>query len=107
MTTPDELLSADTLLDANDIVRYETLALSHILTDHWSPYHDIACIVYQDDDFYEVSHNIAMGCWKCASMDDVITMDEVLDSLLDVELYFLHNISKEKKPRGSGMKEIG
>jgi hypothetical protein len=105
MTTPDELPSADTVLDANDIVGYGALALSHILANHWSPYRDIACIVYQDDDFYEVSHNIVMGCWKRASMVDVITMDEVLDSLLDVELYSLPNFSKERKPRGPGMKE--
>jgi hypothetical protein len=105
MTTPDKLPIADTVLDANDIVRYGTLALSHILTDHLSPYHDIACIIYQADDFYEVSHNIVMGCWKRASMGDVITMDEVLDSLLDVELYSLPNISKGRKSRGPGMKE--
>jgi hypothetical protein len=46
-----------------------------------------------------------MGCRKRASVGDVITMDEVIDSLLDVELYSLLNISKEKKPRGPGMKE--
>jgi hypothetical protein len=105
MTTPDEPPSADTLLDANRIVWYGLLVLSRILTYQWSPYHDIACIAYQSDDLYEVSHNIVMGCWKRVSMGDVVTMDEMLDSLLDVELYFLPNISKERNPRGPGMKE--
>jgi hypothetical protein len=94
MTMPDELPSADTVFDANDIVQYGTLALSHISTDHWSPYHNIAGIVYQDDDFYGVSHNIVVGCWKRAYMGDVITKDELLDCLLDVDLYSLPNISK-------------
>jgi hypothetical protein len=105
MMTPDELPSTDTVLNANDIVQYGTLALSHILADHWRPYHDIAGTVYQADDFYEVSHNIVMGCWKLASMGDVIKMDELLDFFVDVELYSLPNISKTRKPRGPGMKE--
>jgi hypothetical protein len=45
-----------------------------------------------------------MGCWKRASLGDVITMDEVLDSLLDVELYSLPNILKERNNRGPEMK---
>jgi hypothetical protein len=61
MTAPDELPSADTVLDAKDIFQYGTLALSRILTDHWSPYHHIAGIVYQADNSYEVSHDIVMG----------------------------------------------
>jgi hypothetical protein len=38
-------------------------------------------------------------------MGDVIKMDELLHCLLDVELYPLPNISKERKPRGPGMKD--
>jgi hypothetical protein len=66
--TPGELPSADTVIDSNNIVKYDNLALSHILTDCWSPYHDIADIVYEAEDFHEVSHNIVMGCWKCTSI---------------------------------------
>jgi hypothetical protein len=57
------------------------------------------------DDFYEVSHSIVMGCWKRASMGDVITIDEVLDGLLDVEMYTLPNILKERRPCVPGMKK--
>jgi hypothetical protein len=46
-----------------------------------------------------------MGYWKRASMGDVITMDELLDCLLDVEEYSLPDTSKQWKPRGPGMKE--
>jgi hypothetical protein len=59
---PDELPSKDTFSDSNNIVQYGTLTISHIITEHWSPYHDIADIVYEADDFYEVSHNIVMWC---------------------------------------------
>jgi hypothetical protein len=88
-TMPDELPSADTVLDSNDIVKYGTLGVSHLLTDRWSPCHDIAGIVYEADDFYDVSHNIVMGCWKHAYMGDVVTMDELLDCVLDMEDYSL------------------
>jgi hypothetical protein len=99
MTTPDELPNADTVLDASDILQYGTLALSHILTDRWSPYHDIAGIVYQADDFMRFHTTLLWGA------GNLCLMDELLDCLLDVELYSLPNISKERKPRGPGMKE--
>jgi hypothetical protein len=46
-----------------------------------------------------------MGCWKRAYMGDGITMDELLGCLLGVELYSLPAISKQRNPRGPGMKE--
>jgi hypothetical protein len=54
---PDELPSADTLLNLNDIGKYGSLALLHVLTDHWIPYRYIACIVYEADGFYEVTQH--------------------------------------------------
>jgi hypothetical protein len=47
MTVFDELPKADFMLDANDIVKYGTVALAHCLLDHCSPYHDLAGIVYE------------------------------------------------------------
>jgi hypothetical protein len=38
-------------------------------------------------------------------MRDVITMDELLDYVLDVEEYSFPNTSKHRQPRGPGMKE--
>jgi hypothetical protein len=69
------------------------------------PYRYIADIVYEADDFYEVSQNIALGCWKCAYMGDVITMYELLGCLLDVEEYPFPCTSKHWKPRGPRKKE--
>jgi hypothetical protein len=104
MMTPDDPPNANPVLDSNGIVKYGPSALSHILTDRWSPYHDIVGIIYEADDFYEVSHNIVMWCWKHASMGDVTTMDELQDYLLVVEEYSLPDTSKQRKPHGSGMK---
>jgi hypothetical protein len=69
------------------------------------PLPQYCCIVYEADDFYEVSHNIVMGCWKRASIGDFVTIDELLDCLLDVEDYSLPVTSKQWKLHGPGMKE--
>ena len=105
MTISDDLPKADAVLDANDVVKFGTVALAHCLADRWCPYHDLAGIVYEAEDFYQTSHSIVMRCWKRVSVGDRITMEDLLDALLDVEEYDLTKTTKHRKSRGPGMKE--
>jgi hypothetical protein len=60
--------------------------------------------VYEVDDFYTVLHSIITACWKRASKGDKITIDELLEYLLDVEEYSLPKVTKPRRARGPGMK---
>jgi hypothetical protein len=104
MTVYKDLPKGDDILTANDIVKYGSVVFSCCHGDKSSPYHAIAGIVYEADDFYTVLHSIIMACWKRASKGDNITMDELLEYLLDVEEYSLPKVTKPMRARGAGMK---
>jgi hypothetical protein len=104
MTLYKGLTKGGYILTANDIVKYGSVVFSCFHGDKSSPYHDISGIVYEADDFYTVLHSIIMACWKRASKGDKITMDELLEYLLDVEEYSLPKVTKPRRARGAGMK---
>jgi hypothetical protein len=85
MTLYKDLPKGDAILTANDIVKYGSMVFSSFHGDISSPYHGIADIVYEADDFYTVLHSIIMACWKRAPKGDNITTDELIEYLLDVE----------------------
>jgi hypothetical protein len=85
MTLYKDLPKGDDILTANDIVKYGSMVFSSCHGDISRPYHDIAGIVYEEDDFYTVLHSIIMACWKRASKGENITSDELIEYLLDVE----------------------
>jgi hypothetical protein len=85
-------------------VKYGSVVFSSCHGDTSSHYHDIAAIVYEANDFYTVIHSIIMACWKRASKGEKITMDELLEYLLDVEEYSLPKVTKPRRARGPGMK---
>jgi hypothetical protein len=78
-------------------VKYGTVALAHCLLDRWSPYHDLAVIVYEADNFYQKAHTIVMRWWKRASIGDHITLEELVDALLDVEEYVFPETANHRK----------
>jgi hypothetical protein len=104
MTLYKDLPKGGDILTANDIVKYGSVVFSSCHGDISSHYHDIAGILYEADEFYTVLHSIIMACWKRASKGDNITMDELLEYLLDVEEYSLPNVTKPRRARGPGMK---
>jgi hypothetical protein len=63
MTLYKDLPKGDDILTANGIVKYGSMVFSCCHGDISSPYHDIAGIVYEADDFYTVLHSIIMACW--------------------------------------------
>jgi hypothetical protein len=99
-----DLPKGDDILTANDIVKYGSVVFSSFHGDISIPYHYIAGIVYEADDFYTVLHSIIMACWKRASKGEKITMDELLEYLLDVEENSLPKVTKPRRARGPGMK---
>jgi hypothetical protein len=104
MTLFKDLSKGDDILSTNDIVKYGSVVFSCCHGDTSSPYHDIAGIFYEVDDFYTVLHTIIMGCWKIALIGDKITMDELLEYLLDLEEYYLPKVIKPRMSRGTGKK---
>jgi hypothetical protein len=104
MTLYKDLPKGDDILTANDIVKYGSMVFSSCHGDISSPYHDIAGIVYEADDFYTGIHSIIMACWKRASKGYKIKMDELIEYLLDVEEYSLPKVTKPRRARGPGMK---
>jgi hypothetical protein len=104
MTLYKDLPKRGDILTANDIVKYGSVVFSSCHGDKFSPYYDIAGIVCEVDNFYTVLHSIIMACWKRASQGGNITMDELLEYLLDVEQYSLPKVMKPRRARGAGMK---
>jgi hypothetical protein len=47
MALYDELPKADFVLDANDVMKYGTVALDHCISDRCSRYHNLEEIVYE------------------------------------------------------------
>jgi hypothetical protein len=104
MTLYKDLPKGDAILTANDIVMYGSMVFSSCHGDISSPYHDTTGIVTEAEDFYAVLHSIIMVCWKRASKGDKITMDELIEHLLDAEEYSLPKVTKTRRARGPGMK---
>jgi hypothetical protein len=100
MTLFKYIPKGDDVLSANEIVKYGSVVFSCGHGEKLSPYHDIAGIVYEAENFYTVLHNIIMGCWKRASIGENITMNELLEYLLDVEEYSLPKFTKPRRSRG-------
>jgi hypothetical protein len=97
MTLYKDLPKGGDILTANGIVKYGSMVFSSCHGDISSPYHDIAGIVYEADNFYIVLHSIIMACWKRASKGDTIAMDELIEYLLDVEEYSLPKVTKPRR----------
>jgi hypothetical protein len=104
MTLYKDLPKGDNILTANDIVKYGSMVFSSCYGEISSHYHAISGIVYEADDFYTVLHSTIMACWKRASKGGKITMDELIEYLLDVEEYSLPKVTKTRRARGPGMK---
>jgi hypothetical protein len=85
MTLYKDLPKGDGILTANDIVKYGSMVFSSCHGDTSSPYHDIAGIVYEADDFYTVLQSIIMACWKRASKGDKITTDGLIEYLWQLD----------------------
>jgi hypothetical protein len=97
MTLYKDLPKGDDILTANDIVNYGSVVFLSCHGEESSPYHNITGIVYDEDDFYTVLHSIIMACWKRASKGGNITMDELIENLLDVEEYSYPKVTKPRR----------
>jgi hypothetical protein len=82
-----DLPFADAVLKPHDIVYTGTTAL--------------VCIINEAEDFYKVSHDIIMAKFDDSYKGNVVTFDDLLESLVDMDAYCLRKAKKRQYERRS------
>jgi hypothetical protein len=100
-----DLPFADAVLKPHYILSTGATALTTILLDYRHMYHDLACIINEAEDFYEVSHDIIIAKFDDSCKGNAVTFGDQLESLVAVDAYCLPKAKKRRKKRGEGMKE--
>jgi hypothetical protein len=98
-----DLPFADEVLKPRDILYTGATALTTILLDYRHMYHDLVCIIKEAEDLYEVSHNIIMAKFDNSCKGNEVNFDDLLESLVDVDVYCLPNA--KKRGEGKGVRE--
>jgi hypothetical protein len=82
-----DLPFADAIFKPHDIVSTGAKALTTIFLDYRHMYHDLVCIIFQAEDFYEVSRDIIIAKFDDSCKGNAVTFDDLLESLVNVDAY--------------------
>jgi hypothetical protein len=100
-----DLPFADEVLKPHGILSTDTTALTTKLLNYRHMYHNLVCTINEAEDFYEVSHDIIMAKFDDSCKGHAVTFEDLLESLFDVDAYYLPKAKKQRKTYGEGMKE--
>jgi hypothetical protein len=100
---PFKLPNDNDVVSLKDIIKHGPTIITAALIDVFNPYHDMAQLVFEADNFPEISKGILREYMALAANRQQIKFVELVESLMDIGRYEQPKQKKVRMGRGGGV----